>query len=458
MPSDPIDVPLSLSLLDIPADVLLCIADALDAVSLARFAATNTSLNPLALQTLVQREAAVGRVYPSCPPRNLSSWVPYIARLQSRRPDSWKPVAAGRYSSFFVAEGGKLMSGGWEWHDAILGQFSVRRNVGAPPTQLPSMEGIRIVNINHGGAFCAAVSAAGAVYTWGLGTKGQLGHGDKESMYEPNVVRGLEAHRVLSVATGHAHCIAVTESGDVFSWGFDRFGQCGHGVAAKERLLPSHVEALIGVSARSASAGDLHTLVVADDGSLYSFGDGARGQLGRGCACVEFSPRLVESLQQVRIVSAAAGYYHSVALTAAGLVYFWGDMIPHSGFNESGILRSGVPMLVRGLGGIRVCAVAAGDGTSCVVTASGELFTWGVGPELGHGDTHARLVPKRVEALRGEVVVAVSISRRHTLAVTKEGCVFGWGDMEARCLPSGGAGGGDSLFSPCRYTEIVCRR
>ena len=108
--------------------------------------------------------------------------------------------------------------------------------------------------------------------------------------------------------------------------------------------------------------------------------------------------------------------------------------------------------------GIRVCSVAAGCATSCAVTVSGALFTWGIGPELGHGDTLAVCFPKRVEALRSEFVVAVSITRRHTLAVTNEGFVFGWGDMEARCLPTAGAGGGDSLFSPCRYTEIVCRR
>jgi alpha-tubulin suppressor-like RCC1 family protein len=80
-----------------------------------------------------------------------------------------------------------------------------------------------------------------------------------------------------------------------------------------------------------------------------------------------------------------------------------------------------------------VCAVAVANFASCAVTGTGELYTWGDG-NFGlpwHDDTAAiQLAPKRVRAIRDNSVVAVSLAWCHTIAVTREGGVFGWGAAE----------------------------
>lgn len=449
-----------ISLLDLPVDAIWSILDRLDAPDLARFAATAHNSSTLAEETLMRREAVMagsGCIIRQVhrPPRNMVSWAPYLARLHSRRRDAWRPVAAGTFSSFFVANGGKLLSGGRECRNGTHGHGIGLRDVHVH-VPVKSLEGIRIVNVSHGDAFCAAVSSRGTVYTWGLGAKGQLGHGDEESRYYPEQVHGLGAYRVLTVTTGHAHCVAVAESGDVFSWGFDRFGQCGHGKPVGNRLLPLCVESLSRVTARSASAGGIHSLVVMECGSLYSFGDGARGQLGHGSVAPEFLPRVVVELLCVRVKSAASGYSHSVALAVDGAVFEWGKII----WWDDAVASSCIPKRVRGLcmkNGIRVCGVVAGHSSSCAITTSGELFTWGTGPELGHGKASAQLSPKRVVSLQNEIVVAVSVAVRHTLVVTHTGVVFGWGDLEARGSPPAVAfDGSDPLFSPCLYNGVTC--
>lgn len=97
------------------------------------------------------------------------------------------------------------------------------------------------------------------------------------------------------------------------------------------------------------------------------------------------------------------------------------------------------------LSGLQVCALAAGGSHSCEVTATSELFTWGYGSsgQLGHGDFENQLVPKQVAALHDACVIAVATSSitdlGHTVAVTRNGSVFGWGEVERLGTPAGTA-------------------
>jgi len=71
----------------------------------------------------------------------------------------------------------------------------------------------------------AAVTKCGLLYTWGHGKSGRLGHGDEVTCMLPTRVEGLAHHTVTEVATAESHTVALTSSGEVFSWGRDRFGQ-----------------------------------------------------------------------------------------------------------------------------------------------------------------------------------------------------------------------------------------
>ncbi|CAN0359867.1 unnamed protein product, partial [Laminaria digitata] len=78
------------------------------------------------------------------------------------------------------------------------------------------------------------------VMTWGTGYFGQLGHGDNVSYRHPRLLRRLDpqrlGERVIQVACGGYHSAVVTDAGRVFSWGFNRYGQCGNG--SKENTVP----------------------------------------------------------------------------------------------------------------------------------------------------------------------------------------------------------------------------
>ena len=469
--------PAPLALLHLPPDVLLLVFRRLDSRSLVRIAATCSRLyrDPQRPMTLVEealRERAVVRGYvtPVCLPEGAISWVSHLAWLERRRDEAWAPLAARTSSSFFVAEGGHLMCCGTE--DAVydeeervaagvLGHGDINGDnfIVKTPTCLPSTTGIRISCVSAGLGFSAAVSAAGNVYTWGEGDEGQLGHGDEKSSLIPKEVRGLAGHLIRSVATSSYHCIAVTERGEVFSWGLNSHGQCGHGNSGDNLLLPRRIEALSGVRVRSSSAGRWHSLVVTEEGTLYSFGAGPFGQLGHGNFHHRFDPAIVDALLVTRIVATAAGDHHSIALNVDGIVFCWGKN--HAG--QLGLGRVGestaLPQKVDAL--INVCAVVAADFASCAITTTGELFTWGNGESgrLGHGDDADQLAPKRVETLRNEWVVAVTCGECHTIAAARDGGVFGWGYVKGLGLPEADAtapNDGYCVVFPRRYRELSC--
>ena len=98
-----------------------------------------------------------------------------------------------------------------------------------------------------------------------------------------------------------------------------------------------------------------------------------------------------------------------------------------------------LPKKVEALVGQRVVAVSAGTAVSLAITADGAVWSWGDGGlgKLGHGDAQIQLLPKKIEAFAGQRVVAVSAGYNHSLSITADGAVFTWGKGEDGCLGHG---------------------
>ena len=136
--------------------------------------------------------------------------------------------------------------------------------------------------------FSLALTADGAVWSWGLGTSGQLGHGPVTALALPKRVEGLAGQLVIAVSAGYGHALAITADGAVWSWGDAVAGQLGHG-GMESRLQPSKIEALEGRRVVAVSAGGGHSLALTVDGAVYSWGTGPLGRIGRAAAFTRHS-------------------------------------------------------------------------------------------------------------------------------------------------------------------------
>ena len=252
------------------------------------------------------------------------------------------------------------------------------------PKKIEAFAGQRVVAVSAGRNHSLALTADGAVWSWGFGYKGRLGHGDEQEQLLPKKIEALAGQRVVAVSAGVNHNLAISANGAVWSWGFGAAGHLGHG-DHQSQLLPKKIEAFAGQRVVAVSAGLDHSLAITADGSVWSWGWGAFG-LGHGNLQAQLLPKKVEAFAGLRVVAVSAGCLHSLALTADGAVWSWG---------------------------------------------------WGTSGRLGHSDEQRQLLPKKIEAVAGQRVVAVSAGTRHNLANTANGDVFAWGTGEYGCLGHG---------------------
>jgi alpha-tubulin suppressor-like RCC1 family protein len=191
----------------------------------------------------------------------------------------------------------------------------------------------------------------GRVYSWGLGLHGRLGHGDEMNRLSPALIETIAHENIepLSVHCGWEHSAIVTKhKGQVYTWGSNASNQLG-GSGLKPGSsddTPKRVTTWLEApskkknngakdgrdqSAHKApkivhlSCGAKHNLAVSDEGHVYSWGRGELGRLGHGDERPKKLPSMIGALDHVRVVSAAAGAYHSLAVAEDGSLYVWGE-------------------------------------------------------------------------------------------------------------------------------------
>jgi len=115
---------------------------------------------------------------------------------------------------------------------------------------------------------------------------------------------------------------------------------------------------MVGKKPRQVSCGGFHTAVVTEDGRLFTFGGGEHGQLGHSDRVNKHKPTFVQALDGVFVSQITCGWSHSVALTAKGQVFTWGNS-DHGKLGHGGNAKVSVPQLVDMLSNYRVVRVAS---------------------------------------------------------------------------------------------------
>ena len=112
------------------------------------------------------------------------------------------------------------------------------------------------------------------------------------------------------MACGEHHTVAVTEAGDVYSWGRGRFGALGH-ENSDDLNLPKKIEALKDIV--RVDCGSDYTIALDKNGKLYSFGDNSYGQLGlhRDSSRITEPVKMQIPLSQGKVVDFSCGDEHA---------------------------------------------------------------------------------------------------------------------------------------------------
>ncbi|EGT37734.1 hypothetical protein CAEBREN_08326 [Caenorhabditis brenneri] len=97
------------------------------------------------------------------------------------------------------------------------------------PLLIEELNAIPIVRVLAGARHCVAISASGAVFTWGQNNSGELGMDDFRPQTSVHHINHMDGLGVVEAACGDNHTVLLTNSGRTFSFGSDALGQCGFG-------------------------------------------------------------------------------------------------------------------------------------------------------------------------------------------------------------------------------------
>lgn len=252
----------------------------------------------------------------------------------------------------------------------------------------------------------AAVASDGSAWTWGGNFYGQLGDGTTESHSEPvQVVQSWPAGTTItSISAGVYHSVALASDGTVWAWGVNGPGQLGDGTNA-DSSVPVQVSENwpAGVTIESVDAGAHHSVALASDGSVWTWGANFTGEIGDGTTPSRNEPVQVAATwpADLAITGVNAGFSLTAAVASDGSVWTWGS-------NEYGQLGDGtaassltpVQVVATWSTGISIKTVSAGS-THCLAVASdGSVWAWGTNAfgELGDGTATASAIAVQVAA------------------------------------------------------------
>ena len=164
----------------------------------------------------------------------------------------------------------------------------------------------------------------GKMYAFGSGDYGRLGHGDNQPKKTAKLVEILRDKNITKFACGPRHTLALASDGTVYSWGYGGDGQLGHG-DYQLQTMPVQIRVLKGEHVIDLSCGDKHSAALTSGGDVFTWGDGSLGQLGLGDFRKQHTPHRVMELQGKMILQISCGAYHTGCIDKEEQVYTWGQ-------------------------------------------------------------------------------------------------------------------------------------
>ncbi len=295
-------------------------------------------------------------------------------------------------------------------------------------------------------------------FGWGGNFYGQIGDGtsgtSQRTPLAVDVTGVLAGKTVTEISSSDSHTLCVTSDGLVYAWGLNYIGQLGDGTTA-DSIVPVAVDmtgVLSGKTITAVAAGRGFSLVLASDGTMYSWGSGIIGTLGNNSILPSSTPVAVDMSgallgKSVVSISAAKSRSNAACVTSDGQIYAWGAGI-HLGIGSvsSSSYYEAAPIAVDTSGvlsGRFITQISLGEVASYALDSDGYVYSWGENNdgELGAGYTSAwEYLPVAVDrsaALYRKTVSAISAGDDHCLALTTDGEVFSWGKNTFNALGDG---------------------
>ena len=297
-----------------------------------------------------------------------------------------------------AAAGGRVSTDGTNWSDSVVVSVANGTTLGDrvqyKPDEGYKLDGVTattaIKKVVASAANTAAVDDAGNLYTAGDNLRGQLARTLDFYVDEDSVLTKVSTSaKTIDVALGVDHIVVLDENGEVWTAGCNQYGALGIGENAGKYWYGTQIETLrkvtVGdgsVKIRAVAAGQYHTILIDENGGVWTAGYNSDGQLGRSENVNSGTPNTVfkkaEGLDNVKIVGASGGTAHTVLLDESGNVWTAGNNLHGQlGRQTAKNMDSKFEKVADGISGVKITAIAAGSRYTVLLDDSGNVWTAG---------------------------------------------------------------------------------
>ena len=364
-----------------------------------------------------------------------------LLRAQGRRTE--RRIIPGGTHAFILEPDGtlkawtSLVNGGNE-----SGELGLGHNTLVPPFTLQSVPGLRdVIQVAAGEYFSFARQRSGRILAWGANTMGVLGTTVPEE-FAKDMVRTEDAYAptplgvpfdAKDISVSRTFALAVAQDGTVYAWGQGTYGRLGIGPlpTIRPRTKPQRqIDAIpypIRIpgleGATAVAAGSQHGLALLGDGTVRAWGYNVAGEVGDGTVIQRGTPVPVPGIRKA--VAIGAGSSLSVALLDDGTVMTWGEHAAGQlGRRAPDTGPNPIPAAAEGVKGIR--AIAVGAMHVLALTDAGTVMSWGNNAASATGNGTGGPVPKLIPRLARVQSVATVLNR--SFAVLSDGQLLAWGN------------------------------
>ena len=297
-----------------------------------------------------------------------------------------------------AAAGGKVSTDGTNWSDSVVVSVANGTTLGDrvqyKPDEGYKLDGVTaataIKKVVASAANTAAVDDEGNLYTAGDNLRGQLARTLDFYVDEDSVLTKVSTSaKTIDVALGVDHIVVLDENGEVWTAGCNQYGALGIDENAGKYWYGTQIETLrkvtVGdgsVKIRAVAAGQYHTILIDENGGVWTAGYNSDGQLGRSENVNSGTPNTVfkkaEGLDNVKIVGASGGTAHTVLLDESGNVWTAGNNLHGQlGRQTAKNVNPKFEKVADGISGVKITAIAAGSRYTVLLDESGNVWTAG---------------------------------------------------------------------------------
>ena len=235
-------------------------------------------------------------------------------------------------------------------------------------------------------------------------------------------------HKIKDAACGISHSIVVLENGKVYSRGSNMYGQLGLSNNIMQ-LYPRNVD--IPQKIKHVACCKHSTFVIDINGNIWGWGQNNSGQLGIGHYYDTFAPQNIIIPGFVQIKKIVCGEEYVIAISVSGLIYGWGDN-SYNKINTSDNKKISIPSQILLPRFEKINKISCGKNHITAISCNNKLICWGDNKygQLGLGNFDKCNFPTFNNYFKNIGIIDIHCINNSTFVYSSDHKLYSWGENE----------------------------